>query len=263
MENAIANGECRKIDELTAEMNAWLTNLVLLSARAEGIKDFFDVAVIGYSTDEQSIPIVGPAMIGPLAGRDIVAIGEIANCPSRVDTVRVSIPDEETGEIRDILQHTPIWIEPLTRGWAPVCSAIVKACELLDAWIAQHPDSFPPIVINLTDGESSEGDPIPYADALKERTTSDGSVLFLNWCLSSVAADSCLFKGNDENLSEGQSRRLFAMSSVLPHNWLDGLRHSCSCDSLEPNARGFVCNKSMHMAVTNALSWFRGAGFRR
>ena len=259
----MATRERRKIDEHTAEMNAWLTELVISCSRAEGIKDFFDVAVLGYSADEQANPIIGPALIGPLAGRDIVTISEIADCPARVDTVMASIPDEVTGEMLDFPQPTPIWIDPITRGGAPICSAIVRACELLDAWIAQHPDSFPPIVINLTTGEDSQGDPIPYANALKQRTTSDGHVLFLNCCLSSVAADSFLFKGNDEALSDGNERRLFAMSSVLSDSWRDSLSYSCSCDSLEPNARGFACNTSMRRAVMRALFWFRGAGILR
>jgi hypothetical protein len=134
----------------------------------------------------------------------------------------------------------------------------VKACELLDTWIAEHPDSFPPIVIHLTDGESSDGDPTPYANSLKQRATSDGNVLFLNCCLSSVAAGSCLFKENDEALSDGHARRLFEMSSFLPESWRDHLRLTGTYDSLEPNTRGFACNSSMLGAIMNALFWFRG-----
>jgi len=259
MENPIANRKRRKIDELTAEINAWLEDLVISSSRETGIKDFFDVAVIGYSTDEQANPIIGPAMIGPLAGRDIVTIREIADCPARLDTVKESMLDEDTGEMLSILLQKPIWIDPVTRGQAPICSAIVKACEIIDAWIPQHSRSFPPIVINITDGESSEGDPTPYADSLKQRATEDGAVLFLNCCLSSVAADSFLFKGNDEALSDGITRRLFAMSSVLPDSWRESLNTSSFPHSREPNARGFACNTTMHKAIMRALFWFRGA----
>jgi len=263
MENPIAKRPTRKIDELTAEMNAWLAHLVISCSKSDGIRDFFDVAILGYSTDEQANPIISSAMIGPLAGRDIVTTSEICDHPVRIDTVTASIPDEDTGEMVAVPQQTPIWIDPVTRGWAPTCSAIVKACELLDAWIAERPDSFPPIVIHLTDGESSDGDPTPYANALKQRATSDGNVLFLNCCLSSVAAGSCLFKGSDEDLSDEHAKRLFAMSSVLPDSWLDALGYFGECDSLEPNARGFACNTSMLRAIMAALSWARGPSIRR
>ena len=43
-----------------------------------------------------------------------------------------------------------------------------------EQWIAEHRDSFPPVVVHITDGESQEGDPRPYADPLRELATEDG-----------------------------------------------------------------------------------------
>jgi hypothetical protein len=98
-------------------------------------------------------------------------------------------------------------------------------------------------VINITDGESSEGDPIPYADALKQRETSDGNVLFFNCCVSSIAADPFLFRGNGELMPDQFSRVLFQMSSVLP----DAIREKARAQGqeLEPNARGMAYNADM------------------
>jgi hypothetical protein len=94
-------------------------------------------------------------------------------------------------------QQRPVWVESRVAGGTPICSAIVKACEIIDRWTAEHGKSYPPIVINITDGESTEADPIPYAETLRERCTNDGNVLFFNLHLSSTPADSFMFDGQD------------------------------------------------------------------
>jgi len=259
MEGLISNDGQRKIDGVTAAMNYWLWGLANICSRDYGFRDLFDVAVIGYRTDEQARPIIEPAMIGPLAGRDIATISEIAENPARIDTVMTFMPDEESGEMLEMPQQMPIWIDPVTRGRAPICSAIVQASELVDAWIAQHPDSAPPIVFNLTDGESLEGDPAPYAVALKRRETSDGNVLFFNCCMSPMVAEPFLFNGDHEALPEGHVRQLFEISSLLPETWLHAL--SRRGISLEPYARGFACNADLFPVLMGVLSDFADDGF--
>ena len=44
-------------------------------------------------------------------------------------------------------------------------------------------------MVHITDGESQDGNPIPYADALKSLATEDGNVLLFNCHLSMTAAD--------------------------------------------------------------------------
>jgi hypothetical protein len=243
MEDPMVASSNRKIDETTAVINAWLQNLSIACSKAEGFKDWFDISIIGYGTDDSANPIIEPALVGPLAGRELVTISEVAENPARIETVTAFMQDEETGEMLEMPQQMPIWIDPVTRGATPICTAISKVCEIVDNWIAQHPDSFPPIVINITDGESSEGDPIPYADTLKQRATNDGNVLFFNCQVSSIAADTFLFKGNGELLPDQFARTLFQMSSVLPESIVEKAR--AAGQDLEPNARGMAYNADM------------------
>lgn len=243
MDEPIANGTNRKADELALAINAWLQNMVIACSKSEGFKEYLDIAVLGYGSDDDGNPIIEPALIGPLAGRELVSISEVAASPARVDNITAFMQDEETGEMLEMPQQVPIWIDAKTQGGTPICSAIVKACELLDAWIPQHQQSFPPIVINITDGESSEGDPIPYADALKQRATDDGEVLFFNCCVSSTPGDPFLFRGNGELMPDQFSRDLFKMSSVLPDPIV---RKAAEMgQELEPNARGMAYNADM------------------
>jgi len=243
MDDPLANSSNRKADELALAINAWLQNMVIACSKSEGFKDYLDIAVIGYGSDEGGNAIIEPALIGDLAGRELVSIAEIANSPARIDDVTAFIPDEETGEMLEMPQQKPVWIDAKTQGATPICSAIVKACEIIDAWTPQHKSSFPPIVINITDGESSEGDPIPYADSLKQRGTDDGEVLFFNCCLSATPGDSFLFRGNGELMPDQFARTLFQMSSVLPEPIVKKARDMGQ--ELEPNARGMAYNADM------------------
>jgi len=242
MEEPLAGGE-RKCDELATAVNAWLQNMVIACSKAEGFKDYFDIVILGYGTDEDAVPVIGPALVGPLDGREMVSISDIANNPARMEQVTVMMPDDETGELLSMEQQRPVWVEARVAGGTPICSAIVKACEIIDRWTAEHGNSYPPIVINITDGESTEADPIPYAETLRERCTNDGNVLFFNLHLSSTPADSFMFRGNGELMPDQFAKQLFEMSSPLPESMVK-IAQARGME-VEPNARGMAYNASM------------------
>ncbi len=64
-----------KANGVADAINRLLQNLVIKCAKEEGVRDYYHVGVISYGAN------VGPAFAGPLAGRDLVAISEIANLP--------------------------------------------------------------------------------------------------------------------------------------------------------------------------------------
>ncbi len=240
MQEPLAHNSPSKIHELTAAINAWLMDVCMSCSTDSGFEDCCDVAVIRYVTDDEANPVIESALAGPLAGKELVAIGEIASNPSHIETALSVLKDAGTGKLVEVPQQVPIWMYPLTRGATPTCSAICKACEIIDEWIARNPEGSPPVVINITDGESSEGDPIPYADVLKQRETINGNALFFNVCLSSGSADPLIFVGNDELLPDLFARTLFQMSSVLPQVIVEkARREGQACES---NARGIAYN---------------------
>ena len=246
MEDPLAGGE-RKIDQLVLAMNAWLQNMVIVCGKSEGLKDWFDICIMGYRTDSEANPIIEPALGGVLAGREIVSISDIANNPARVETITALIPDAESGEMLPMEQQMPVWIEPVSEGLSPLCSAIAKACEIVDRWIPEHRDSFPPIVVNFTSGVFSDGDPVPYANALKARATEDGHVLFFNCYLSATPADPVVFAGNAKQMPDECARQLFEMSSLLPESTVR--RAHAKGGDIEPNARGMAVNTDMFYLV--------------
>lgn len=243
MEEPLGNSNQRKCDELVTAINAWLQNMTIRASGDTGIKDWMDVGVLGYSTDEQGNPIIESALQGALAGRELVSITEIGANPLRIDQKEQQLPDEDTGEMISMAAEMPIWVDPKAQGGTPMCNMLHHTYEVLENWIKDHQSSFPPIVINITDGESQDGDPIPYADAVKQLATDDGNVLLLNCHLSMTAADPFMFPASNEILPDDLARVLFDMSSVLPETIFN--RAVAEGLELKPNARGMAFNADM------------------
>ncbi len=243
MEEPLGNSSNRKCDELITAINGWLQNMAIRASGDEGIKDWMDVGVFGYRTDPGANPIIESALQGRLAGRTLVSITEIGENPVRIDTRSQYIPDEETGEMIEVPCEVPVWVDPVAEGGTPMCHMLYRTHETLSQWIAQHPRSFPPIVVHITDGESQDGDPIPYADAVKSLATEDGSALLFNCHLSMTAADPFMFPASEHGLPDELARVLFRMSSVLPdpfyrHAVMEGFQ-------LQQSARGMAFNADM------------------
>ena len=51
------------------------------------------------------------------------------------------------------------WFSPLAASLTPIGSAFDKCTEILNDWTTQHANSFPHIVINITDGQQTDDEP--------------------------------------------------------------------------------------------------------
>jgi len=189
-------------------INRLLQNLVIKCAKGEGINDYYVIGVIGYGKK------VGPAFGGPLAGQILVPISEVANGPTRVEE-RVKKVDDGAGGLVEQTVKFPVWFEPVSENGTPMAEAFRLATDTLTGWILNHPDSYPPIVINITDGEYNN-DPTADAQNLSKLSTSDGEVLLFNCHISGVAASPVVFPNSDGGLPDSWAKKLFALSSPLP-----------------------------------------------
>ena len=86
----------------------------------------------------------------------------------------------------------PVWFDPVAENGTPMREAIELARDILRLWIVEHRRSYPPIVINITDGEPND-DPTEAAGKLMALETEDGNVLLYNLHLSELAASPLLF----------------------------------------------------------------------
>ncbi|MFZ4434734.1 MAG: VWA domain-containing protein, partial [Microthrixaceae bacterium] len=223
-------------------LNGLLYEIVLRSVKSpqEGPRPYFAVAVVGYQTDPQATPIVGTALHPPLDQHDIVWTPDLAKNPLRVE--RRPAPSG-SGEVT-----TPIWIEPVAGGGTPMCAAFDRAGLIAKSWIDSYPDSFPPIVINITDGESTDGDPQALTQRLQSLRSSDGATLVFNLGLTETVANPVLFASTSANLPSVHAQSLFDMSSELPGFMVDAARSQGF--EVQPGARGFGFNADLRAVIT-------------
>ncbi|MBS2966979.1 hypothetical protein KGA66_28355, partial [Actinocrinis puniceicyclus] len=114
-------------------------------------------------------------------------------------------------------------------------------------WVGERPGSFPPIVLNLTDGESTDGDPSEAAARLRSLATADGPVLLFNLHVSNGSATPVVFPDRDDSLPDAFARLLFGMSSVLPPH----MKSYAAGEGLPVSdaSRGFVFNADIASVV--------------
>lgn len=226
----------KKSDGVADAINRLLQNLVIKCAKSEGIRDYYSVGVVGYGGKVQ------PAFGGSLAGKALVPISEIADNPARVDERSRKVEDGAGGLVDETVKF-PVWFDPKGHGGTPMCEALRLAKTTLESWIGQHNDSFPPIVINITDGESTDGDPAQPADELTQLSTSDGSLLLFNLHLSSSTAAAVQFPDSEDGLPDKYAQILFRLSSPLPPYMRSVARDEGI--TISDGARGFVFNADM------------------
>ena len=123
-----------------------------------------------------------------------------------------------------------------------MCAALKRAHEVLGDWVLRHPISYPPIVINITDGEATDGNPIEPAHRLASLSTKDGNVLIFN-CHISARNDKPILFPHDAKAVPAYGPRLFQMSSILPPKFRE-VAKKLGFDVVD-DTRGFAFNAEL------------------
>jgi hypothetical protein len=237
MEDPFGGGEGgrKKADELATIINKLIHNLSIRCAKSDSIYDYFHVGVLGYGQDT----VVKPAFEGAIAGRDLVPISELADNPLRIED-RVKKTDDGAGGLVEQTVKFPVWFDPKWAGGTPMCGALQAASDVVQRWVSEHAKGFPPIVINITDGEATDGDPRPQAQSLCSLGSDDGAVLLFNIHLSSTAGAPVELAARPDGLPDAFAKQLFEMSSPLTP-FMIGRAKELGMPA-EDGARGFVFN---------------------
>lgn len=230
----------RKADGVADALNRLLQNLVIKCAKTEGVRDYYYIGVIGYGAQ------VGPALLGPLAGKELAPISEVAANPARIEERTKKVDDGAGGLIEQKVKF-PIWIEPVANQGTPMRQAMTMAEGMLKTFVGAHPDSFPPIVIHITDGESTDGDPTDAMRNLTSISTSDGNVLLFNVHLSSNASQPIAYPNSPDALPDQYAKMLFDTASELTPFMQSIAREQGY--SPEAGARGFVFNGDLALVI--------------
>lgn len=226
-----------KANFLSDVLNKSLMELVIRCKKAEGVLNYFDVGVIAYSGSG-----VGPGFGGALAGSHLCEISALARSPVRVETRKKRVPDG-TGGLVETEVKFPVWFDAQASGGTPMCAALRMAGDLLSDWCREHPHSFPPTVLHVTDGEATDGteaDVEAAAAYVSGQSTSDGNTLLLNLHVSGVGGETIRFPTTEQTMPGAYGRLLFRASSLLP---TELQRRAIEAGmAVRPDSRGYVYN---------------------
>ncbi len=233
MQDKFGGGGGRKDQAVADAINRLLQNLAIKCAKSEGVRDYYHVGVLGYGAN------VGPAFGGTLAGKDLVPISTIADSPVEIEERTKKVEDGAGGLVEQKIRF-PIWFKPVANGGTPMVQVLTKAQKIVEQWVSQHPDGFPPIVINITDGETTDGDPLKASEQVRTLKTSDGNVLLFNVHVSSIEGSKFEFPNTESELPDQFAKLLYKMSSELPEH----IRNAAEQEGyrVTPQSRGFVFN---------------------
>lgn len=214
----------------------------------DGIKDFYDILVLGYGDDVIVLLHNG-------SGRP-VSVRELEQKMKGLYNVSVDRYDHKQAKVIRFKEKRPYWIDySADSNRTEMALALRRATVAVVDWLKvdrKRFDSFPPLVINITDGtHNGRGDPIEEAYKLRHLYTIDGHVLLFNCHLTSNQTQQRIAFPKSSDVIDTViadpderkwAKQLFAMSSIIPKVML--LNAKSYAVSIEDGARGFLYNAS-------------------
>ncbi len=231
----------RKCDMVATVLNGFLNELIVTNtiAQKDGtimVRPRADVAVLGYEGS-----FVGPILGGVLESRTFVTLPELQMNPLTIER-RIKREIDEIGMEMEIPVQFPIWVQPVAGGGTPMCAALREAHTLALQWATQHPDSYPPVVINVSDGMANDGDPLEPARLFTNVSTNDGQALLFNVHITDINRAPVAYPSDESELpSDRYAQKLFAMSSLIPDS-SRLLLQSLLGRPVFPGSRGLIFN---------------------
>lgn len=233
MDYPMSNG-VSKAQMLSDVVNKTIANLIVRCTKSEGTRDYFDVGIIAYGGEV----VVNP-LKGELSKSIFNKISKIEENYLRIEERVEKIDDGMGGYIEQIIPF-PVWLEPEAKGRTPMCQAAELAAKELVAWCQKHPDCFPPTVLNITDGEATDGEPEKVLTLLSQLKVKDGPILLFNLHLCVGEASPVQFPAIPADLENEFAKILFKCSSILPEHIVKFAEEKGY--KIEKDARGFIFN---------------------
>ncbi|MCY4475990.1 MAG: VWA domain-containing protein [Chloroflexi bacterium] len=206
------------------------------------VRDYFDVGIITYTTDMEGNTELDSVLPGTRPDHPFLPISQAVDA---AEVVERSVKESDgAGGIVEVSRKFPVWLQARALGGTPMCEALSEAMKALGDWTNQHPDSYPPMLINVSDGDATDGDPESFAKLIMGIGTNDGNVLIYNAHLSSMSALPVQYPTQESEAPEDESAaRMFRMSSAFP----DPVTQQAAAMGLpvSEGSRGYVYNADM------------------
>lgn len=231
----------KKSEAVAYTANTLISELIDRCRRTDGMRNYYDIAVLGYCNDTVET-LLDPA--------GFVSIDRLA---ARTPDTSVICSQHDSDDGKEILiTHTiKHWIEAKAEGNTPMYEAMLHVRDLVDAWCADphNRESFPPVVINITDGEVSDCDDNELLDIcsqIRRISTDDGDTLLFNIHISTDSTTpAMIFPSHRELVNAGQYARILAeCSSEMPEAFNDAVRRKKGAGA-EPPFCGMAYNANI------------------
>ena len=227
--------------------NSLLSELLLRATREGEVRDYYDIAVVGYS---------GEGVHSLLsADETFVPVSALRNAVRNTRRVSVErrLPDGQPAFNEVTVSE---WIAPAASGQTPMYEALLYVHDLVEAWCRrpEHRESFPPLVFNITDGEATDCDDAELravAGQIKSLRTADGNVLLVNIHIAAGDTPRTVFFPSAEEASypNRYAEVLYDCSSPMPEVFNEAIREAKGPGALPP-FRGMSFNASAEELIT-------------
>ena len=116
------NRQMTKAEAVATITNGMLFELIERARRSDGVRDYYDIAVIGYSGDDEVYSLLP-------GGRELVSVAELAagEPPIKTEVIEYRLPDGSIS-LREI--PYPAWVEPEAAGQTPMCEALRRVRDI-------------------------------------------------------------------------------------------------------------------------------------
>ena len=234
--------ELRKMDGAADALNRILDAVSQRCSQGMDIRDYFDIGVITYSTDNRGEARLKSALPGTSPEKPFLSISQVVEA-AEVEDRQVKESDG-AGGIVEVNRKFPVWLRPEASFGTPMCGALYAASQALQEWTSQHSESYPPMVINVTDGDATDGNPESLAQEIMALGTNDGNVLIYNAHLSEMSAMPVQYPSDESEVPPDEyAARMFRMSSEFPDTVVE-LASSMGLPVTQ-GSRGYVYNADM------------------
>ena len=214
-------------------VNRVIAEVITACTAGDEIKDRCYIAAIGYGNTTDVL--------------FLEKVSDLAANPSTI-SLKKKVSDGAGGlvEVDEVIR---VFLKATANGGTPMAEAFRQAHEGAQRFISSHPNSFPPIVINITDGEPNNfGSATREAKKLAQLETTDGSVIVLNAHIATkVAGRVELPNSNAAFSSDKFAKFLFDISTVLPDTL--ATRAKDVGFNIQDGSKGFVYNADAETLV--------------
>ena len=161
--------------------NHIIEELIIRCARRKRMRDYFDIAAIGYSGTEAY------SLLGDYGDGFVKAIRLAEERPQPCTIyLRQQLRD---GTMTDAPIIVYPWVKTSASGASPMYDGLARTKMLVNEWCkdSDNRNSFPPLIFHITDGACSDAHPRDLCDIsydLRNMSTTDGNALFITLHLS-------------------------------------------------------------------------------